>query len=119
MGEYGDIRTEEESNEKAEPNAHHESTNKESSWPSLGTLEFREVCLQYGENGRYVLKNVSFKTQKEEKVGIVGRTGAGKSSLITALYRLTEPKGDILIDGESIKSKKLKDLRGSISIIPQ
>ena len=117
--EYGDIRTEEESNEKTEPSSHNEPTIKESSWPSSGTLEFREVCLQYGENGRYVLKNVSFRTEKEQKIGIVGRTGAGKSSLITALYRLTEPKGDILIDGQSIKSKKLKDLRESISIIPQ
>ena len=69
--------------------------------------------------GRYVLQNINFKTGKEEKVGVVGRTGAGKSSLIAALFRLVEPDGDILIDGHSIKEKKLKDLRKSISIIPQ
>jgi ATP-binding cassette subfamily C (CFTR/MRP) protein 1 len=66
-----------------------------------------------------VLENVNFKTDKEEKIGIVGRTGAGKSSLVTALYRLTEPEGDILIDGRSIKEMKLNILRSNISIIPQ
>ena len=66
-----------------------------------------------------MLQNVNFKTGKEEKVGVVGRTGAGKSSLVAALFRLVESEGDIFIDGHSIKKKRLNSLRKSISIIPQ
>ena len=53
------------------------------------------------------------------KVGIVGRSGAGKSSLITALFRLVEPEGQLKIDGINIQSLDLHDLRSSMSIIPQ
>ena len=66
-----------------------------------------------------ILKNISFKTGKNEKIGIVGRTGAGKSSLITALFRLSEPTGKILIDNINITDMGLNHLRKSISIIPQ
>ena len=66
-----------------------------------------------------MLRNLSFKTEPREKVGIVGRTGAGKSSLVAALFRLAEPRGKILIDGVDVLKIGLKDLRAKISIIPQ
>jgi len=66
-----------------------------------------------------VLKGIDFKTHSAEKIGIVGRTGAGKSSIITALFRLAEPTGSIYIDGVDVLKIGLKDLRSTISIIPQ
>ena len=84
-----------------------------------GVIQFQNVFLQYIKSNGYVLKNVSFKMQNGEKVGLLGRTGAGKSSLITALYRLVEPEGEILIAGVSTKKMKLEDLRNLMSIIPQ
>ena len=95
------------------------SSSNDSKHLQSGTIEFRNVFLRYANEHRYVLKNVSFKTEKEEKIGVIGRTGAGKSSLILALYRLVEPEGDIFIDGNSIKAMKLEYLRNLMSIIPQ
>jgi len=66
-----------------------------------------------------VLKNLTFTIASKEKIGIVGRTGAGKSSIIGALFRLTEPTGTIFIDGIKINDIGLHDLRKGISIIPQ
>jgi len=121
VAEYGEIKTEDESenDSKHKLDKEHLVEISNGDWPTDGIVEFKNVCLRYGEEGEYVLQNVNFKTGKEEKIGIVGRTGAGKSSLIAALYRLTDPEGDILIDGHSIKAKRLSDLRTSISIIPQ
>ncbi|CAG5134059.1 unnamed protein product, partial [Candidula unifasciata] len=73
------------------------------SWPQHGTIVARDVCLQYSVDGPLVLKNLNFAIHGREKVGIVGRTGAGKSSLITTLYRLVEPQGCILIDDINIQ----------------
>ena len=84
-----------------------------------GIVEFDDVSLRYDENSKDILKNISFKTAADEKIGIVGRTGAGKSSLITALFRLVEPNGTILIDDINISKMALNDLRKNISIIPQ
>ena len=58
--------------------------------------------MKYDEDSKLVLRNICFKTQICEKIGIVGRTGAGKSSLITAIFRLTEPSGTIWIDKQNI-----------------
>ena len=82
-------------------------------------MEFQDVSLRYDENSKLILKNVSFKTAANNKIGIVGRTGAGKSSLITALFRLSEPTGKIMIDNIDVSKMGLHDLRKNISIIPQ
>jgi len=67
-----------------------------------------------------VLKNITCCIEPGEKVGIVGRTGAGKSSLTLALFRIIEPvHGSITIDGQDISRLGLHDLRGRITIIPQ
>ena len=86
---------------------------------SNGVVEFKDVSLKYGEDSSNILKKISFKTIENEKVGIVGRTGAGKSSLITALFRLFEPTGNILIDNIDSTDMSLNHLRKNISIIPQ
>lgn len=92
----------------------------EAGWPSQGTVEFKGYTTRYRPDLDAVLKDVSFSVQPGEKVGIVGRTGAGKSSLALALFRgLEAEKGQILIDGVDIGSIGLRDLRESITIVPQ
>jgi len=88
-------------------------------WPSQGVVEFKDLQLRYADTEPYVLKGLNFKTRPSEKIGIVGRTGAGKSSLITALFRLAEPAGSIYIDGVDVTKIGLRALRSKISIIPQ
>ena len=90
-----------------------------SDWPDKGVIQFADVCLRYAPEEREVLRGVTFQTREHEKIGIVGRTGAGKSSLLTALFRLAEPTGSIVIDGIEILNMGLDDLRSKISIIPQ
>jgi len=78
--------------------------------------------MRYNElNEDYVLKDVSFCIRAGESVGCVGRTGAGKSSLIQTLFRLVEiePESKILIDGTDIRKVGLSKLRNNIAIIPQ
>lgn len=88
-------------------------------WPTNGAIEFSSLTLRYVTNGSEILKNLSFNIQAKEKIGIVGRTGAGKSSIIQALFRLATNEGRILIDGIDIGRLGLHDLRKSVSIIPQ
>lgn len=87
-------------------------------WPSKGNIKYDGVTLSYVD-GMDVLHNVSFEVNSGERIGIVGRTGAGKSSIISALFRMTDFKGKILIDNIDTKQISLKELRNSISIIPQ
>ncbi|KAI9143119.1 ABC transporter type 1, transmembrane domain-containing protein [Paraphysoderma sedebokerense] len=87
-------------------------------WPSAGEIVFHNVGLTYPFTNAPVLKNVSLKVNPGEKIGIVGRTGSGKSSLLLTLFRLFEPTGEILIDGVDTKKLGLKDLRSKMSIIP-
>lgn len=86
-----------------------------------GVVELEKVTLKYDPNGPSVLQEVSFASKEAEKIGIVGRTGAGKSSLIIALFRLVEPESGsvIRIDGTDITKMGLHELRKGISIIPQ
>uniref|UniRef100_A0A9J7Y9H5 Cystic fibrosis transmembrane conductance regulator n=1 Tax=Cyprinus carpio carpio TaxID=630221 RepID=A0A9J7Y9H5_CYPCA len=88
-------------------------------WPSRGLVTFDKVNFSYSSDGPVVLKNISAMFRPREKVGIVGRTGAGKSSLISALFRLAEPEGKILVDGVLTSEIGLHDLRQKMSIIPQ
>ncbi|KRT84878.1 ABC transporter ATP-binding protein, partial [Oryctes borbonicus] len=89
-------------------------------WPSQGVVVFDNVMLNYREHLAPSLKGVSFKTRPAEKIGVVGRTGAGKSSLFAALFRLCEiSSGTITIDSVKISSISLTALRSRLSCIPQ
>jgi len=88
-------------------------------WPSKGSISFTNVFLQYPSCPKPSLVDINLQINPGEKIGIVGRTGAGKSSLLACLFRLVEPKGVIRLDGIDIQSVSLHDLRRKISIIPQ
>ncbi|XP_076004927.1 ATP-binding cassette sub-family C member 4-like [Genypterus blacodes] len=88
-------------------------------WPSQGLVTFDQVSFSYSPDGPLVLQNLKAMFRPKEKVGIVGRTGAGKSSLVSALFRLAEPQGKIYIDGVLTSEIGLHDLRQKMSIIPQ
>ncbi|XP_016975584.1 probable multidrug resistance-associated protein lethal(2)03659 [Drosophila rhopaloa] len=90
-------------------------------WPEGGQLVTKDLSLRYvpDPKGDYVLKGLNITIKSEEKVGIVGRTGAGKSSLINALFRLSYNEGAIVIDGRDTSEMGLHELRSKISIIPQ
>lgn len=91
----------------------------ENDWPSNGKVEFKNVSYRYSETLQPVCRNLNFIVQSNEKIGICGRTGAGKSSLIGALFRLAVIEGDIIIDGTNTNSIPLQELRSKIAIIPQ
>ncbi|XP_042350397.1 ATP-binding cassette sub-family C member 4-like [Plectropomus leopardus] len=88
-------------------------------WPNAGSITFDRVNFSYSASERLVLKNLTVVFTSREKVGIVGRTGAGKSSLMSALFRLAEPEGQIMIDGFLTSEIGLHTLRQKMSIIPQ
>lgn len=90
------------------------------SWPTAGRVEFKDVVLKYRPELPAVLKGLSIGVAGGEKIGIVGRTGAGKSSIMTALFRIVEvAEGQISIDGIDLANLGLMDVRRSMSIIPQ
>ena len=89
-------------------------------WPSKGIVKFKNYSTAYRKDLSQVLKNLNFETRENEKVGICGRTGAGKSTMTLAMFRLLEPtEGTIEIDGVDIRLLGLDDLRSNLTIIPQ
>jgi ATP-binding cassette subfamily C (CFTR/MRP) protein 1 len=89
------------------------------SWPSEGVVEYDNVSMGY-RDGDLVLKDVSFKVNSRDKIGIAGRTGCGKSSLMVTLFRIEEVRsGRIVIDGYDISKLPLNTVRSKLCIIPQ
>ncbi|KRX46631.1 Multidrug resistance-associated protein 1 [Trichinella murrelli] len=89
-------------------------------WPTNGTIQFSDYKLRYREGLELCLKGITCLIRGGEKIGIVGRTGAGKSSLTLALFRIVEPAGgSLLIDNTDITKIGLHDLRSRLTIIPQ
>ncbi len=90
------------------------------SWPSSGNLQFKNVSLRYADHLPLVLKNVSFNVKSGARVGLVGRTGSGKSTVFQSVYRFVDiVSGEILLDGQSIHRIPLKRLRKNLAVIPQ
>lgn len=90
-------------------------------WPTSGNIEFRDASLRY-RDGPLVLKNISLQVKGSEKIGVCGRTGSGKSSLMISLFRITELEDDggaILIDDVNVRQIGTSTLRLNLSIIPQ
>ncbi|RDW75857.1 putative ABC bile acid transporter [Coleophoma crateriformis] len=107
--EYSNLKT--ESLDGADPPA---------AWPSEGRLSVDSLVVGYADDLPPVLKGLSFNVERNERVGVVGRTGAGKSSLTLALFRFLEAReGSIHIDGLDISKIKLQALRSRLAIIPQ
>ncbi|KAJ7591654.1 multidrug resistance-associated ABC transporter [Mycena floridula] len=90
------------------------------SWPTQGQITFEDVEMAYREGLPLVLKGVSFSIKPGEKVGIVGRTGAGKSSLLQSLFRIVElQSGRIVVDGVDVREIGLDTLRSRLALVPQ
>ena len=106
---------------EVEPEAEWTSDNSPpDKWPSSGSVEFQNYGMRYRKGLDLVLKAIDAKVKGGEKVGIVGRTGAGKSSLTVALFRLVEPaNGGIKVDDLDISKMGLHELRTKLTIIPQ
>lgn len=92
----------------------------EEQWPQQGKIEFKDVELRYRPNTDIVLRKLNFEVSPGHKVGIVGRTGAGKSTISMALTRIVELEGGkIEIDGVDTSKLNIPDLRSQITMIPQ
>lgn len=107
--EYADIETEPEDGKDAP-----------AAWPTEGRIEVEDLTVAYKDSLPAVLKNLNFSVKPGERIGIVGRTGAGKSTLASVFFRLLKPRaGSVRIDGIDIAELKLTHLRGRLAIIPQ
>merc|ERR1740139_1359061 len=100
-----------------------ESVKLSAAWPSSGHLSFQNVCLRYRPGLPLALKGLTFTAKPGQRIGICGRTGAGKSSISVALFRLSElASGEIILDGKDLSKLGLSDVRGrknGMCIIPQ
>lgn len=90
-----------------------------SDWAKQGEIEFNNLSLKYSVDSEPILKSLNLKIRSGEKIGICGRTGAGKSSIIQAIFRLAHNEGVIKINSVDISTVPLDVLRKNISIIPQ
>ena len=88
-------------------------------WPEKGSITFQDVSMTYYPGGRQVLRNVSLSIKAGAKIGVVGRTGSGKSSFAAALMRMPEAEGDILIDDVLLRNINLKESRRAITVLGQ
>ena len=89
-------------------------------WPEEGKIVFDKVNLRYRPNTEIILRDLSFEVKPREKIGVVGRTGAGKSTICLSLSRIVEiASGTINIDGVNISDLPLNELRRRITVIPQ
>ncbi|KAI9247698.1 hypothetical protein BDA99DRAFT_565069 [Phascolomyces articulosus] len=103
-----------------EPPAHIPATCPPVSWPETGKIKVQDLVMKYSPESPAVLRDISFETRPREKIGIVGRTGSGKSTLTLSLFRFMEATaGQIFIDGVDISKIGLEDLRSRLTIIPQ
>ena len=101
---------------------HHEQIEPPANWPKKGKIKFANYKLKYRPELPPVLKGLNLKIKSGKKIGIIGRTGAGKSSIFQALFRLIDKsstEGEIFIDGIDINQISLKKLRSTLNIIPQ
>jgi ABC-type multidrug transport system fused ATPase/permease subunit len=88
-------------------------------WPDNGSLSIRNMSLKYSDDGPLVLKNVTIDVEGNQKVGIVGRTGAGKSSLVAALFRMPDPIGKVFIDDVDLGTIDIQSARRAMAVITQ
>ena len=88
-------------------------------WPREGNITFQDVSLTYYPGGPKVLKNINFEIKGGEKIGVAGRTGAGKSSFVAALLRMPDADGDIIIDDFRLKGINLQEARRCVSVLGQ
>ena len=88
-------------------------------WPSEGNITFQDVSLIYYPGGPHVLKRINVSIKGGTKIGVAGRTGAGKSSFVAALLRMPDAEGDIIVDDVPIKEINLREARKCISILGQ
>lgn len=89
------------------------------SWPTSGHLKVEQLSAKYSHDGPQVLRDISFEIPAGQRVGVVGRTGSGKSSLTLALLRCILNEGSVIFDGLKTSEINLDALRASITIIPQ
>ena len=88
-------------------------------WPHTGSITFRDVSLVYYPGGPQVLKKINLNIKLGAKIGVAGRTGAGKSSFVAALMRMPDADGEIFVDGVQMKEINLQEARRNISVLGQ